>query len=338
MVSSLCPFSSQVSLSQDWCSTLNEKRASNNCIEENVLKFGRRASYSMRSSLYTNQKHERDNFSVATRETVKKSFLRNESVRQENTTLKESSCLGDDCSGQAVRKEDIEIQVYKQIGSFQLDDILGGFINSEIHNISLQKRNRRLLLSSFLSGMALFISFFSMVPKSESTELKEEEGPKKKSSRNEPQRNVIFQEIENGIKVLDIRDGNGALPKSGDKVAIHYYARLAAKQGWRFDSTYDHKDSSGAPLPFEFVLDSPSVISGLSTAVKGMKVGGTRRAVIPPTQGYQSTTDEPLPPNFFDRQRLFTTIFNPTRIQNGEGSTLGTLVFDIQLLGIRQTF
>jgi FKBP-type peptidyl-prolyl cis-trans isomerase len=40
------------------------------------------------------------------------------------------------------------------------------------------------------------------------------------------------------------------------KVAIHYYGRLAAKQGWRFDSTYDHKDSAGEPVPFVFTLGS----------------------------------------------------------------------------------
>lgn len=38
---------------------------------------------------------------------------------------------------------------------------------------------------------------------------------------------------------------------------------------------------------------------------------------------------------FFDRQRLFTTIFNPTRLANGEGSTLGTLIFDIELVSIK---
>ena len=43
------------------------------------------------------------------------------------------------------------------------------------------------------------------------------------------------------------------------KVAIHYYGRLAAKQGWRFDSTYDHKDETGEPIPFTFVLGSDNV-------------------------------------------------------------------------------
>lgn len=44
-----------------------------------------------------------------------------------------------------------------------------------------------------------------------------------------------------------------------EKVAIHYYGRLAAKQGWRFDSTYDHKDGTGEPIPFEFILGSGKV-------------------------------------------------------------------------------
>eukprot|EP00271_Cylindrocystis_brebissonii_P006376 TRINITY_DN19136_c0_g1_i1.p1 TRINITY_DN19136_c0_g1~~TRINITY_DN19136_c0_g1_i1.p1 ORF type:complete len:423 (+),score=31.67 TRINITY_DN19136_c0_g1_i1:603-1871(+) len=145
-----------------------------------------------------------------------------------------------------------------------------------------------------------------------------------------------FQKLDKGVQALDIREGGGEVPQIGDKVAIHYYARLAAKQGWRFDSTYDHKDGEGVPMPFEFVIGSPEVISGLSLGVQSMHVGGTRRLVIPPSQGYQSTSDEPIPPNFFDRQRLYTTIFNATRLQNGEGDTLGTLVFDVQLLGIRQ--
>ncbi|KAL9451141.1 hypothetical protein AB3S75_012817 [Citrus x aurantiifolia] len=66
-----------------------------------------------------------------------------------------------------------------------------------------------------------------------------------------------------------------------------------------------------------------------------MKVGGIRRVVIPPSQGYQNTSQEPIPPNFFDRQRLLTTIFNPTRLANGEGSRLGTLIFDIELVSLR---
>ncbi|XP_043807542.1 peptidyl-prolyl cis-trans isomerase FKBP17-1, chloroplastic isoform X3 [Manihot esculenta] len=156
------------------------------------------------------------------------------------------------------------------------------------------------------------------------------------SSRNE------FSELPNsgGVKALDLRIGSGDVPVDGDQVAIHYYGRLAAKQGWRFDSTYDHKDETNEPIPFVFVLGSGKnylqVISGIEIAVKSMKVGGIRRVIIPPSQGYQNTSQEPIPPNFFDRQRLFTTIFNPTRLANGEGSTLGTLIFDIELVSLRR--
>ncbi|KAJ0474221.1 putative peptidylprolyl isomerase [Helianthus annuus] len=119
------------------------------------------------------------------------------------------------------------------------------------------------------------------------------------------------------------------------QVAIHYYGRLAAKQGWRFDSTYDHKDETGEPIPFVFVLGSAKVIAGIQAAVRTMKVGGIRRVIIPPSQGYQNMDQEPVPPNFFDRQRLFTTIFNPTRLANGEGSTLGIIIFDIELVSLK---
>lgn len=146
-----------------------------------------------------------------------------------------------------------------------------------------------------------------------------------------------FYELEGsgGVKALDIREGSGRTPQPRDKVAIHYYARLAAKQGWRFDSTYDHKDSAGGPQPYEFTVGSGNVIAGLDSAVQTMKEGGVRRVIIPPSQGYQNTVQGPIPPNVFDRQRLYTTIFNPTRLANGEGSTLGTLIFDIELLGLR---
>ncbi|PHT62652.1 Peptidyl-prolyl cis-trans isomerase FKBP17-1, chloroplastic [Capsicum annuum] len=146
-----------------------------------------------------------------------------------------------------------------------------------------------------------------------------------------------FLELPNsgGVKALDLRIGDGETPLDGDVIAIHYYGRLAAKQGWRFDSTYDHKDETGEPIPFSFVLGSGKVISGIETAVRSMKVGGLRRVIIPPSQGYQNTSQEPLPPNYFDRQRLFTTIFNPTRLANGEGATLGTVIFDIELVSLR---
>ncbi|GAQ85995.1 FKBP-type peptidyl-prolyl cis-trans isomerase family protein [Klebsormidium nitens] len=142
-------------------------------------------------------------------------------------------------------------------------------------------------------------------------------------------------ELEGGIKALDVRIGTGPNPKEGDKIAIHYYGRLGAKQGWRFDSSYEHKDLFGVPEPYVFTIGSGQVIAGIDTAVRSMRVGGIRRVVIPPDQGYQNKEQGPVPPDFFDRQRLYTTIFNPTRLANGEGATLGTVIFDLELVRIQ---
>uniref|UniRef100_A0A453NGI5 peptidylprolyl isomerase n=1 Tax=Aegilops tauschii subsp. strangulata TaxID=200361 RepID=A0A453NGI5_AEGTS len=70
-----------------------------------------------------------------------------------------------------------------------------------------------------------------------------------------------FTEIPSsgGVKALELREGSGEVPVDGDQVAIHYYGRLAAKQGWRFDSTYDHKDATGDPIPFVFTIGSGKV-------------------------------------------------------------------------------
>ncbi|XP_062160903.1 peptidyl-prolyl cis-trans isomerase FKBP17-1, chloroplastic isoform X2 [Alnus glutinosa] len=114
---------------------------------------------------------------------------------------------------------------------------------------------------------------------------------------------------------------------SSSKSAISEFRELPNSGGVK---VLDVRFGSG-----ELPLDGDQVISGIEAAVRSMKVGGIRRVIIPQSQGYQSTSQEPIPPNFFDRQRLFTTIFNPTRLANGEGSTLGTLIFDIEFVSAR---
>ena len=158
----------------------------------------------------------------------------------------------------------------------------------------------------------------------------------KKEKESEARARFYQLEGSSGVKALDIRQGTGVSPEDGDKVEVHYYGRLAAKQGWRFDSTYDHKDFFGNPEPYVFMVGDENVIGGFNAAVRSMKEGGVRRVVIPPSQGYQNTSQGPIPPDYFDRQRLYTTIFNQTRLANGEGDTLGTLIFDIELLKVRK--
>ncbi|PQQ02227.1 peptidyl-prolyl cis-trans isomerase FKBP17-1 chloroplastic [Prunus yedoensis var. nudiflora] len=59
------------------------------------------------------------------------------------------------------------------------------------------------------------------------------------------------------FEALELRLDDGEVPAAdGNQVAVNYYGRLATKQGLRFDSTYDHKDENGEPIPFVFVIGS----------------------------------------------------------------------------------
>lgn len=81
------------------------------------------------------------------------------------------------------------------------------------------------------------------------------------------------------IEITDLTEGDGAEATSGSVVEVHYVG-VAHSTGEEFDASYNR----GAPLKFQ--LGVGQVIEGWDKGVQGMKVGGRRRLVIPPHQGY----------------------------------------------------
>lgn len=102
------------------------------------------------------------------------------------------------------------------------------------------------------------------------------------SGPNEPPRTV------GGVTELELIDalvGSGAEARAGQSVTVHYsgwlYDETAAdKKGSKFDSSVDRGE------PFEFSLGAGRVIKGWDQGVAGMKVGGKRTLIIPPSFGY----------------------------------------------------
>ena len=97
-------------------------------------------------------------------------------------------------------------------------------------------------------------------------------------------------ETKSGLKYIDVKAGDGAEAKKGDTVQVHYTGRL--KDGKKFDSSKDRGE------PFEFPLGAGKVIKGWDEGVAGMKVGGTRKLIIPPELGYGAKgAGNVIPPN-----------------------------------------
>jgi FKBP-type peptidyl-prolyl cis-trans isomerase len=105
------------------------------------------------------------------------------------------------------------------------------------------------------------------------------------------------------LQIEDLRPGNGAEAKPGQRVTVHYVGTLT--DGSKFDSSRDRGEG------FSFKLGAGQVIKGWDQGVAGMKVGQLRKLTIPPELGYGARGYPPvIPPN-------------------------STLVFEVELLAVK---
>ena len=103
-----------------------------------------------------------------------------------------------------------------------------------------------------------------------------------------------MQTTPSGLQFEDTVVGSGDEAKAGKHVTVHYTGWLFenGQAGRKFDSSKDRND------PFVFPLGAGHVIRGWDEGVQGMKVGGTRRLVIPTDLGYGARgAGGVIPPN-----------------------------------------
>jgi FKBP-type peptidyl-prolyl cis-trans isomerase len=100
-----------------------------------------------------------------------------------------------------------------------------------------------------------------------------------------------FEPVE-GVKqleIIDVKVGDGEEVKPGATITAHYTGALCA-DGTIFQSSHDFGRS------ITFGLDQ--VIKGWTHGVPGMKVGGTRRLIIPAEMAYGAASPAPnIPAN-----------------------------------------
>jgi FKBP-type peptidyl-prolyl cis-trans isomerase len=80
------------------------------------------------------------------------------------------------------------------------------------------------------------------------------------------------------MKIEKTASGEGAAPKRGETVTVHYTGWLP--DGTKFDSSVDRDE------PFAFVLGTGQVIQGWDQGVATMRVGDKTRLTIPPELAY----------------------------------------------------
>lgn len=89
----------------------------------------------------------------------------------------------------------------------------------------------------------------------------------------------------------DLTVGTGTEATPGKTASVQYLLWLYSETG------VDKKGQQVDSGQFAYVVGSNQVIKGFDTAVTGMKVGGIRRATIPPSLAYGSTGSSSIPPN-----------------------------------------
>ncbi|KAL7186792.1 hypothetical protein ACSBR2_028505 [Camellia fascicularis] len=102
---------------------------------------------------------------------------------------------------------------------------------------------------------------------------------------------IRTQKLASGVRIQDIIEGEGPEAHEGSLVEVNYVCRRS--NGYFVHSTIDQ--FSGESSPVILPLDENQIIKGLKEVLVGMKVGGKRRALIPPSSGYTNENLLPIP-------------------------------------------
>jgi FKBP-type peptidyl-prolyl cis-trans isomerase FkpA len=104
-----------------------------------------------------------------------------------------------------------------------------------------------------------------------------------------------YEKYKDGEAALfgEVQIGNGAEVRENKKAAVFYKGWLT--NGQMFDQS--RTDEKGKLQPFIFTPGTNQVIAGWEQAITGMKVGGTRVFIVPPSVGYGAQGQGSIPPN-----------------------------------------
>lgn len=136
-----------------------------------------------------------------------------------------------------------------------------------------------------------------------------------------------YKKLEDGVIYADLRTGSsGEAATVGSRVNLQWVLRKS--NGYFVDSSEVNNS-----VPFIFTIGDGNAIQGVDEGIRGMKVGGVRRLLIPPRLAYVEGLEDgkpgPLPVGFGPRQQM-------RRVQGVRKDVPGEYVFlEVQLTRMR---
>ena len=100
---------------------------------------------------------------------------------------------------------------------------------------------------------------------------------------------ATFTKTGYGLYYKDITAGTGPTVATGDSLFVHYFGYFPT--GIVFDS------NPATATPYVFKVGAGGVIAAWDSGAVGMKIGGQRTLIVPPSLGYGSTAHGSIPAN-----------------------------------------
>jgi hypothetical protein len=189
---------------------------------------------------------------------------------------------------------------------------------------------RKMITAGSLISMVPILSPSFAVAASDSKTLSEEyrQGTAALAEMDElaPVPREAYKKLVSGVVIADLRPGNGEVVKEGSRVNLQWVLRKS--NGYFVDSSHVSND-----VPFIFNVGDGTAIDGIDEGVRGMKVGGVRRILIPPRLAYVKGLEDgkpgPLPQGFGPKQQM-------RRVQEVRKDVPGEYVFlEVQVTRVR---
>ena len=135
-----------------------------------------------------------------------------------------------------------------------------------------------------------------------------------------------YKKHSSGVIYADLRPGNGEEVRQGSRVNLQWVLRKS--NGYFVDSS-----AVSGSVPFIFAVGDGTAIQGVDEGIRGMKSGGVRRLLIPPSlayvQGLEDDKPGPLPVGFGPRQQM-------RRVMNVRKDVPGEYIFlEVQVTRVR---